>query len=178
MKKRKYLISSLMTAGFLPVNSADASSVVVPQPNLENLNNEFTERLKLEHKYTLAGHRSHASHSSHASHRSSSSGGFTSSKPVAPVQPRSNSTSPRTVLPSLPNAQKAVPLPGNSDKFKLIVMRVQLALISYGYYNGQLDGIIGKQSSAALSRFQSDHGLSITGTVTPEVLDAFGITVQ
>lgn len=178
MKKRKYLISSLMAAGFLPIDSANASAVASPQPSLGSSDNEFAQRLQLEHKYTLAGHRSHASHSSHASHRSSSSGGFTPSKPVAPVQPRSNSTSPRTVLPSLPNAQKAVPLPGNSEQFKLIAMRVQLALISYGYYNGPLDGIIGKQSSAALSRFQSDYSLSITGTITPEVLNAFGITAQ
>lgn len=178
MKKRKYLISSLMAAGFLPIDSANSSAVAPNQPSLDNSGDEFAQRLKLEHKYTLAGHRSHASHSSHASHRSSSSGGFTPSKPVAPVQPRSNSTSPRTVLPSLPNVQKAVPLPGNSEQFKLIVMRVQLALISYGYYNGALDGVIGKQSSAALSRFQSDYGLQITGTVTPEVLDAFGITAQ
>lgn len=57
-------------------------------------------------------------------------------------------------------------------------MRVQLALTAYGYYNGPIDGIIGKQSKVALSSFQSDYGLKATGTITPEVLNAFGITAQ
>lgn len=57
-------------------------------------------------------------------------------------------------------------------------MRVQLGLIAYGYYNGKVDGIIGKQSKAALSRFQSDYSLKVTGTITPEVLSALGISAQ
>ncbi len=178
MKKRRYLIPTLAAAGLLPTNSADAAIAASLPSNPFDTDSDFNQRLELEHKYTLAGHRSHSSHSSHRSHRSSSSGGYTTTRPAAPVQPRSNSTSPRTVLPSLPNARAVAPLPGNSEKFKQIAMRVQLALISYGYYNGAVDGVIGKQSKAALSRFQSDYGLKVTGTITPEVLNALGIAAQ
>lgn len=178
MKKRKFLVPTLAAAGFLPTSSADAAIVPNLRVNPLEPDSDFSQRLELEHKYTLAGHRSHSSHSSHRSHRSSSSGGYTTTRPAARVQPRSNSTSPRSVLPSLPNTRAAVPLPGNSEKFKQIAMRVQLALISYGYYNGAVDGVIGKQSKAALSRFQSDYSLKVTGTITPEVLNALGISAQ
>jgi His-Xaa-Ser repeat protein HxsA len=57
-------------------------------------------------------------------------------------------------------------------------MLVQTALLSYGYYNGAIDGVIGAGSKSALSRFQADYGLSVTGTITPEVLDAFGIAAN
>lgn len=158
MKKRRYLIPTLAAAGFLPTNSADAAVAASLSSKPLDTESDFNQRLELEHKYTLAGHRSHSSHSSHRSHRSSSSGGYTTTRPAAPVQPRSNSTSPRTVLPSLPNAQAVVPLPGNSEKFKQIAMRVQLALISYGYYNGAVDGIMGKQSKAAFPDFKATMG--------------------
>jgi len=172
MKKRKFLVPTLAAAGFLPASSVEAAVSAGLPSNPFNADSDFNQRLELEHKYTLAGHRSHRSH------RSSSTGGYTTTRPAAPVQPRSNSTSPRSVLPSLPNAQAAAPLPGNSEKFKQIAMRVQLGLISYGYYNGAVDGVIGKQSKAALSRFQSDYSLKVTGTITPEVLNALGIAAQ
>lgn len=178
MKKRRYLIPTLAAAGFLPTKSLDAAANVGLQPTPQKVGSDFAQRLELEHKYTLAAHRSHSSHSSHRSHRSSSTGSYSTTRPSTPVQPRSNSTSPRTVLPSLPNAQPAAPLPGNSEKFKQIAMRVQLALISYGYYNGAVDGIIGSQSKAAISKFQNDFNLKVTGTITPEVLNAFGISAQ
>ncbi|GAB2206280.1 hypothetical protein ROS1_30960 [Roseibium sp. ROS1] len=50
--------------------------------------------------------------------------------------------------------------------------------MAYGYYNGAIDGIIGSESKAALSKFQSDYGLRVTGTITPEVLNAFGIVAN
>ena len=173
-KRRSYLLPSLAVAGFVSADATDAAQSSNTLLSLD-VDNDFSERLRLEHKYTLAGHRSHSSHSSHRSHRSSSTGGYSYTKPTVP---RSNSTVPRTVLPSLPNTKSTVTLPGNSDKFKQIAMRVQLGLISYGYYNGKVDGVIGKQSKAALSRFQSDYGLKVTGTITPEVLNALGISAQ
>ncbi|GAA6147745.1 hypothetical protein NBRC116586_08070 [Pseudooceanicola nitratireducens] len=69
-------------------------------------------------------------------------------------------------------------MPGNSEKFLEIARKVQLALTSYGYYDGAIDGVIGKKSRTALSKFQADYGLKVTGTITPEVLDAFGIQAQ
>lgn len=57
-------------------------------------------------------------------------------------------------------------------------MQVQTALLSYGYYEGPIDGIIGAGSREALRRFQNDFNLEVTGTITPQVLDAFGIVAR
>jgi methionine sulfoxide reductase heme-binding subunit len=59
--------------------------------------------------------------------------------------------------------------------FDPLTVQVQAALRAYGYYAGPIDGIIGPLSRDALARFQHDHRMAITGTITPEVLDAAGI---
>lgn len=56
-----------------------------------------------------------------------------------------------------------------------LIERVQAGLHLYGTYYGPVDGIIGPQSRLALQQFQAQHGLEVTGTVTPEVLDRLGI---
>ncbi|WP_107990304.1 peptidoglycan-binding protein [Breoghania corrubedonensis] len=80
----------------------------------------------------------------------------------------------------LPSSQSVAPktLPGNSGKFQKIVVQVQTALFTYGYYTAAIDGIVGPQTRVALSKMQSDYGLKVTGTVTPELLDALGIAAQ
>ena len=79
-------------------------------------------------------------------------------------------------MPRAPEAPK--PLPGNSGVFKDVVMRVQTALYAYGYYTGAIDGIVGTGTKTAISKFQKDWGLSVTGTITPEVLDALNIVAK
>lgn len=59
--------------------------------------------------------------------------------------------------------------------FDPLTMQVQTSLRAYGYYSGPIDGIIGSMSRDALARFQHDHRMPITGTITPEVLEAAGI---
>jgi peptidoglycan hydrolase-like protein with peptidoglycan-binding domain len=51
-------------------------------------------------------------------------------------------------------------------------------LRAHGYYQGPIDGLIGPESRAALRRFQEEHGLPQTGTITPEVLDGLGIVAN
>jgi His-Xaa-Ser repeat protein HxsA len=70
------------------------------------------------------------------------------------------------------------PLAGNTDKFKRIVMQVQAALTAYGYYSGLIDGQVGPGSKTALTAMQTDYNLKVTGTITPEVLNAFGIVAN
>lgn len=179
MKKRKYLIPTLMAAGFLG-NQANATAVLqldVPDAKKTSL----FEKLRLNHLYILAGHRSHSSHGSHSSHRSSSGGGYTKPRTTplytAPTTRNKSSTPKSSILPSSPSAATKT-LPGNSGKFKKIAIQVQLALTSYGYYSGAIDGMIGRGSKTALSRFQSDYSLKVTGTITPEVLNAMGISAK
>jgi len=40
---------------------------------------------------------------------------------------------------------------------------VQSQLAKRGYYNGAIDGMLGDETEAALSRYQEDHDLSVTG---------------
>ena len=54
------------------------------------------------------------------------------------------------------------------------VSQVQSQLGKLGYYHGAIDGIQGDQTEAALSRYQEDHDLSVTGTVTSATLQSLG----
>jgi His-Xaa-Ser repeat protein HxsA len=69
-------------------------------------------------------------------------------------------------------------LPGNTDKFKEVVKQVQLAMLAYGYYSGDIDGLLGPTMKTGLQRLQGDYGLKVTGTITPETLDALRISAK
>ncbi len=187
--KFRLALSSLFAFGLLPLPSSLAAvpehTNVEPTPPKGSLFQIF----RLKHRYTLAAHGSHSSHGSHGSHRSSSGGGITvpnyrppvynPPSPSTVIAPpvTSNSTPPATILPESPATAPKI-LPGNSDKFYQIAFKVQLALSLYGYYTGTVDGVIGPQTIAALSKFQSEWNLTVTGTITPEVLDAMGIVAE
>lgn len=55
------------------------------------------------------------------------------------------------------------------------VQAVQQALNDAGYDCGTPDGLAGKKTRAAITAYQQDHGLTVTGTATYELLDALGI---
>lgn len=55
------------------------------------------------------------------------------------------------------------------------VTGVQSQLAQQGYYSGSIDGIIGAETRAAIRRYQRDHGLSITGTITPDLISSLGL---
>jgi His-Xaa-Ser repeat protein HxsA len=69
-------------------------------------------------------------------------------------------------------------LRGNTRAFQALVYRVQVALFALGYYNGAIDGLIGPQTRAAISLYQRNHGLQVTGTIDDELLDALNITLD
>lgn len=208
MKRTRYLISTLVAAGILPVSQSNAQSTdgasspsTGPDPDDEAVVRRFAQ----DHRFLLAQHRSHSSHASHSSHRSGSSGTvrapvYTPPAPRAPrvtpaPSPRSTptpttrndrSTPPSSILPSSPaTAPQPFYSPGSSgsqdttrSRVEEVVRKVQIGLMAYGYYDGKLDGMVGPQTRAALTRFQGDFNLNVTGTITPEVLDAFKIVAQ
>jgi len=49
---------------------------------------------------------------------------------------------------------------------------VQEALARRGYYAGEVDGVIGPETRSAIQEFQRDNGLSVTGRITPQLLQA------
>jgi hypothetical protein len=55
------------------------------------------------------------------------------------------------------------------------VANVQAALQQQGYYQGEIDGILGPETRAALAEFQSAQGLQPTGTVDEPTLQYLGM---
>jgi len=55
------------------------------------------------------------------------------------------------------------------------VRQIQTKLKRWGYYNGNVDGIFGSQTLAAVKWFQSKNGLAVDGIAGPKTLAAMGI---
>jgi hypothetical protein len=55
------------------------------------------------------------------------------------------------------------------------VSAVQSELAKLGYYRGTIDGVAGDKTQAALARYQQDHDLSVTGTLTAATLQSLGL---
>ncbi|PWT84424.1 MAG: hypothetical protein C5B58_04710 [Acidobacteria bacterium] len=55
------------------------------------------------------------------------------------------------------------------------VSAVQSELAELGYYQGPIDGVLGDNTEAAIARYQEDHDLSVTGTVTTAILQSLGV---
>jgi putative peptidoglycan binding protein len=56
-----------------------------------------------------------------------------------------------------------------------VVANVQSALQQQGYYQGEIDGILGPQTRAALAEYQSAQGLEPTGAVDEPTLETLGM---
>ena len=56
-----------------------------------------------------------------------------------------------------------------------VIANVQSALQEQGYYNDDVDGLIGPNTRAALSAFQRDNGLPITAAIDGPTLQALGL---
>lgn len=170
MKKKHFIIGSLALAG-LSTSAVAVPTRPEPEQSLESSTALFT--IFSAQKETLTAQ--HRSHKSHGSHRSSAGGSRSYSSPApVPTPRRSDSTPPSSILPKSSLTGKATSSP--IEQFTKRAKRVQTGLTAYGYYNGDIDGKVGPETKAALSKFQKDFSLSITGTITPEVLNVFGIT--
>jgi peptidoglycan hydrolase-like protein with peptidoglycan-binding domain len=56
-----------------------------------------------------------------------------------------------------------------------VIANVQSALQEQGYYQDEVDGLIGPATRAALSDFQRDNGLPITAAIDGPTLKALGL---
>ena len=56
------------------------------------------------------------------------------------------------------------------------VVQIQKKLKQWGYYNGDVDGIYGSKTQAAVKKFQSSNGLSADGIAGSQTLKAMGIS--
>ena len=64
----------------------------------------------------------------------------------------------------------AVPAQGDNT-----VVAVQSALQQQGYYKDSVDGEMGPNTQAAISSYQSSHGLVVTGAINAPLLRSLGI---
>jgi hypothetical protein len=63
---------------------------------------------------------------------------------------------------------------GNADADSTIAA-AQQQLAREGYYRGQIDGILGPGTRAAIAQYQSNHGLHVTGALSSDTLQALGL---
>jgi hypothetical protein len=56
-----------------------------------------------------------------------------------------------------------------------VQVEVQQELARMGYYQGPIDGVIGPGTQAAISAYQRDNGLRVTGTINGRLLDALDL---
>jgi len=55
------------------------------------------------------------------------------------------------------------------------IAAAQDRLTQEGFYRGQIDGVLGPETRHAIVRFQTKHGLGISGELTTETLNAMGL---
>jgi hypothetical protein len=55
------------------------------------------------------------------------------------------------------------------------VAAAQERLARQGYYRGEIDGVLGPETRRAIARYQSNHGLRVTGALTTDTLQALGL---
>lgn len=202
MRRIKYLVSGLLAAGFGGVDPAQALYVRnLTGPRDDQDNGTLMDVFRQDHTVVLADHRSHSSHSSHrsgygggghyshTSHRSSTGGGYYG-ETIAPVRPvytppavRSAPIAPTQPSPLFSSTERAAAvepaaktLSGRTKRFASIVRRVQIALLARELYVGPIDGIVGPRLRAALRKFQGQRSLAVTGTITPQTLDALMVS--
>ena len=56
-----------------------------------------------------------------------------------------------------------------------VVVNVQSQLQRDGYYNGPIDGVLGRNTRQAIAAFQADHGLAVTSSVDEPTLATLGL---
>lgn len=83
--------------------------------------------------------------------------------PPAPVPPPAAATAP----PPSPPPAPAIAMPEEAQYSEVDRRRVQAALRELGYYDGDVDGVFGPETRAAIRRYQHEIGASMTGTLTP-----------
>jgi hypothetical protein len=56
-----------------------------------------------------------------------------------------------------------------------VIANVQASLQAQGYYEGEVDGLLGPLTRAALANYQRDHGLYTTAAIDEPTLDSLGM---
>lgn len=145
----------------------------------------LTAPLNVNVRNMYASHSSHSSHSSHASHSSGSSGIYRAPRDYTPAYTPASTPPPPAPAPAPANSYSpgiqplmstGIPRP-SADQLRLMIMRVQAALYAKGYDPGAIDGELTESTKLALRKFQSAHGLVVSGKMTTQTMDALGVAL-
>jgi len=175
MKSRtvKTLVDSIVAALGIPISVSATTADAPHSLRISDVDQSAAVTLPVALNDGLrnmyAGHRSHSSHSSHVSHSSHYSGSSGSSPPSSTPSTSGSDASAATPF--------VAPRP-TSDQLKMMIMRVQAGLYSRGYDPGAIDGVLSEQTQLAIRRYQTDKHLSVSGSMTTELLNSLGIRAQ
>lgn len=97
-----------------------------------------------------------------------SSGPSQQYQPVDPGRPAAVSPQPARVAPVSPTLS-------TTEKLRLQVMRVQLALLQVGLYDGEINGVLDTATKESLKRFQIVKGYQPDGLMSTATLNALGV---
>ncbi len=86
--------------------------------------------------------------------------------PVQAATPPGQAAAPSAQAVASSPRQTAAALPDEEQMTGADRRRVQTALARLGYYDGQVDGIFGPDTRAAIRRYQHELGVSMTGRLT------------
>jgi hypothetical protein len=73
---------------------------------------------------------------------------------------------PAAAAPAQQPTVPAITMPEEAQYSEVDRRRVQAALRELGYYDGEVDGVFGPETRAAIRRYQHEIGASMTGTLT------------
>ncbi len=90
----------------------------------------------------------------------------------AEARPRRGLWGPRLFVPLFPVRPAPVLAPAPRG---VSVFAVQSRLNARGYDAGPQDGVIGPMTSRAISNYQADHHLAVTGGITGSLLASLGL---
>lgn len=82
---------------------------------------------------------------------------------------------PAAVSPQITRITPVSPTLSSAEKLRLQVMRVQLALLQLGLYDGEISGVLDSSTKSSLKRFQIVKGYQPNGLMSTETLNALGV---
>ncbi len=89
-----------------------------------------------------------------------------------PTPPAATSPAPERE----PGTSTTLPTP-SPQNLSMLTVRVQTALMRQGYYKGDIDGIPGPQTGAAIIEYQKAQELPQTGRMDTQTLARLGISI-
>jgi His-Xaa-Ser repeat protein HxsA len=103
---------------------------------------------------------------------------YTPAAPAAEPTPRYQPVDPGRAAAVSPQTTRITPISptlSSAEKLRLQIMRVQLALLQLGIYDGEISGVLDAPTKESLKLFQRVKGFQPDGFMSTETLNALGV---